>query len=276
MIFQKYSKQIFYSSIIALALVWAYLQNIKWLIISWTENANYSHGPLIPLISLYLVFSKRHEIAVANKNADNIGLIIILISLAIYFISLRAQINFIGSYSLILSLAGAIFLLFGIEIFRIIFFPVGYLIFMVPFWVGATDFIGNVLKLLSSIVVFNLFYLFEIPILREGVLLHLRNGSLEVADPCSGIRSLIALLAIGTLLAMYMNSSILKKVLLALSIIPIVFIANTIRVLFFGIVLELTGNIISEGFWHTMSGLIVFVMTLGTVIIVQRVLDNEK
>ena len=251
-----------YPVIISGLFVIAYADNLKWLWSRWMENPNYSHGPLIPLISLFVIFQKRAALKDIATNGSNSGIYMLLGAAIIYVVSLRAQVNFAISYSMILALMGIVLLIYGKKMLLALAFPIMYLFFMVPFWVGAINKFSNILKLLSSILTSNILQFLGYPIFRDGVILQLSRGSFEVADPCSGIRSLISLLALGTLIVYFSHGTLLKKVILVLFTIPLAVFGNTVRVVFFGVYLENTGILISEGFLHTLTGLGVFAFAL--------------
>lgn len=244
------------------ALIAGYHKNFMWLWNRWTLNPDYSHGPLIPLISGYIVFQKRSQLRRLVSDQTAGGLILVVLAFVVQIVSIRMQINFLESYAFILCLAGAVWFLFGRQVAAELAFPLCFLLFMVPFWGVAISGLSNALKALSSLSSYHLISLTGIPIHREGVILHLSSGSLEVADPCSGIRSLMSLLAIGTVLAYFSNMSWIKKGALVLSAIPFAFIWNTARVAVFGIIQETTGLTIADGFWHTFTGGLVFLFAL--------------
>jgi exosortase len=98
-------------------------------------------------------------------------------------------------------------------------------------------------------------------VFKEGVVLHLANGSLEVADACSGITSLLSLLSLGSLIAYLSKGGFFKKIIIVISVIPLALIGNILRVTLFGIMLETKGILISEGFLHTTTGIGVFCMS---------------
>ena len=249
-----------YLAIIAGLLLFAYADNLTWLWSRWMENPNYSHGPLIPLISLFIVYQKRDALRNIQISSYGAGLYILIGAVLLYAVSLRAQVNFLLSYSMILVLVGTVMFLYGNKTFAALSFPILYLVFMVPFWGSAINKLGNSLKTVSSISSHAFLKMLGYPILREGVTLHLGNGSMEVADPCSGIRSLISLLALSTVIAYFSKGSIFKKGILVLAAVPLAVIGNTLRVVFFGIVLEKKGVLITEGPLHTLTGIGVFVI----------------
>ncbi len=243
-------------------LITGYHKNLAWLWSRWMLNPDYSHGPIIPLISGYIVFLKRDRLRRMVSEKSFGGLVLIVFAFIVQVASIRMQINFTESYAFILSLAGAIWFLFGRKVVAEMIFPLCFLLFMVPFWGVAISGLSSALKALSSLSSYQLISLMGIPINREGVILHLTSGSLEVADPCSGIRSLMSLLAIGTVLAYFSIMHWIKKLALVLSAILFSFIWNTVRVVAFGIIQETTGVTIANGFWHTFMGGMVFVLAL--------------
>ena len=249
---------ILYLAVVFALVLWCYADNLRWLWSRWMENPNYSYGPLIPIISLFVIFQKKDLITNTDIRPSNRGLYILIPAILLQIIASRAQVNFISSYSLILVLVGIVLFLFGKKILRTLSFPILFLLFMVPFWAVPFRGFSNLLKLWSSICSFHILRVFGYPILREGVILRLGTGSLEVGDPCSGIRSLISLMALGTVVAYYSNSKLWKKLLLVFLAVPLAFLGNTLRVVFFGIMLESEGLLISEGPLHTMTGLVVF------------------
>jgi exosortase len=226
------------------------------------DSPDYSHGPLIPLISGIIVYLKRDRLRQLAGGPGTGGLFLVVGAFFLQAVSIRMQTNFLQSYAFILCIAGGIWFLFGRAVARELAFPICFLVFMVPFWGTAIDKVGNLLKTLSSITSFHAIDFLGFPIHRDGVVLQLSRGSLEVADPCSGIRSLVSLLAIGTVLAYFSGVHWAKKVCIALLAVPFAFIWNTVRVVAFAIILETTGVMIADGFWHTFTGLLVFSLAL--------------
>lgn len=258
---------IVYVILISGLIAFIYSGNLNWLWGRWMENQDYSHGPLIPLISLFIIYQKRNQIREIDVRDSIIGVYVIALAVLIYIVSMRAQVNFALSYSLIILLCGIVLFLGGKQLFFKLAFPICFLFFMVPFWGSAIANLSNALKALSSIATHGIIDLLGYPIFRDGVVLYMNKGALEVADPCSGIRSLMALLALGTVIAYYSNTHVIKKVIIVLLTIPLAFIGNTLRVVFFAVVLENHGVIITEGPLHTISGMAVFAFALAVLIL---------
>jgi len=263
-------RHIYYPAVILILLLVVYAENIAWLWSRWLENPDYSHGPLIPLISAFIIYQKRDQLKRIQIQGSNAGLFVIFLAVSMYIIGHRASVNFLLSYSLIINLVGILLFLYGKEmVFRLIF-PILYLFFMVPFWSGAIIEVSNGLKVFSSLLSSTMIGILGYPIFRDGVILNLSNGVLEVADPCSGIRSLIALLSLATVLAYFTPTRLLNRIIIVLSAIPIAVFGNTLRVVFFAVVLEEKGIVITEGPLHTISGLLVFVFALFVLFGVSR------
>jgi exosortase len=154
-------------------------------------------------------------------------------------------------------------------------FPILYLFFMVPFWIGAIQKIAILLKMMSSILAFNVMRALGYQVLQDGVTLHFTNGSLEVADPCSGIRSLMALLSLGTVIAYYSKTNFAKKIAIILLAIPLSLFGNTIRVVIFAFVLETKGYVIGEGPLHSTLGMAVFILSIIVIFFISRWMQND-
>lgn len=265
-------KRYLFPAAVVFLLVVIYHKNLLWLWDSWMNKPNYSHGPLIPLIFLFLIWHKRNVLQGLPKGTNAYGLLICLLAIVLQVFSVRAGVNFTSSYSLILLLLGIILFLYGKQVTKVLLFPLGYLVFMVPFFGFVIGPISNKLKLLSSILASNIVQLMEVPILREGTMLHLSGCSLEVADPCSGIRSLMSLLALSALFAYFANGSHVKKLILFCSAIPLAILGNVFRLLILVLTAENSGIVITEGFLHSLTGLLVFMTAIAGLIFVKKLI----
>lgn len=204
------------------------------------------------------------------KTTDLYGLLICLLAIILQLFSVRSSVHFTSSYSLILFLLGLTHYLYGRQVTKTLLFPFMYLIFMVPFISLLIIPASNQLKIVASVLGSNIVGLLGIPIFREGVILYLSNCTLEVADPCSGIRSLMALLSIGALFAYFSNATLLKRLILFSFTIPLAIISNVLRLLVLVLTAVSTGIIIVEGFFHMLLGLLVFVTAMAGLFVVKR------
>lgn len=189
-IFEIYNLEI---TIISLLIITLYYPVLSWLFMRWSTDPTYSHGFLIPLISGFLIWHKREDLRNSKKISSTVGLAVIIFGLLLQFLCTITDINTVSSYSLIIVISGIILYLWGKEIFLKLLFPICFLAFMVPIFSFIINPISFELKHQVSKLTFNIIALTDIPIYREGVMIHLANASLEVANPCSGIQSLISL-----------------------------------------------------------------------------------
>lgn len=239
-----------------------YGQVVPWMVQDWARDENYSHGFLVPVISAYLLWARRDELAEAAAEAKGslLGLLMCLGSLAQLIVGRAGAEFFLQRSSLVLLLFGAVLWLWGWPMFRVTWFPLAFLFFMVPIPYLIYDSIAFPLKLLAARVATDSLFLLGVPVFREGNIIHLASQTLEVADACSGIRSLVSLLALGVVYAYFTESSRWKRAVIVLSTIPIAIVANALRVTGTGILTHYVSPKAAEGFFHTFSGWLVFVV----------------
>jgi exosortase len=162
--------------------------------------------------------------------------------------------------SLIVVTAGLVLLLLGKSYLRALAFPIAFLLFMVPLPAIVVNTIAFPLQLFAAKTAAFCLFNFGIPVLREGNVIALAGTTLEVAEACSGIRSLQALLALGTVYAYFTQSSMWKRWTLVLLSIPIAIVANAFRVSGTGVLAHFWGPQAAEGFYHTFSGWLIFLV----------------
>lgn len=228
----------------------------------WATDENYSHGFLIPVISAYILWTKRGELAAAARvgSGSALGLLLCLGALATFVVGRAGAEFFLQRSSLVLLLLGLALWFWGWPVFRIALGPLAFLFFMVPLPYLIYDAIAFPLKLFAAkVATESLFYL-GVPVFREGNIIHLASQTLEVADACSGIRSLVSLVALGVVYAYFTEPVLWKRVAIVVSTIPIAIASNVFRVAGTGLLAHHVGAEAAEGFFHTFSGWLVFVV----------------
>src|SRR3990172_10760983 len=166
-------------------------------------------------------------------------------------------------FSMLVVLGGIILFLLGKNFWKTLAFPLAFLIFMIPLPSILMDRITFPMQLFASKVAAGSLYLMGIPVLREGNIIQLANTSLEVAEACSGIRSLISLFALSVIFAYFGQKEMWKRVILVVSTFPIAIIANAVRVSGTGILAYHYGENVAQGFFHGFSGWILFVIAFA-------------
>jgi exosortase A len=262
--------------IIISCLVVLYLFVIKGLVYDWINMPDFSHGFLIPIVSLYFVYERRRQLRVLNPSSNWVGLGLIIFGIMLLLLGNLATEYFTMRFSLLVVLGGILLFLLGREFFKNLLFPLIFLIFMIPIPSILMDRITFPMQLFASKVAARTLFLISIPVLREGNVILLANTSLEVAEACSGIRSLISLLALSVVFAYFSQKTTWKKILLVLFTFPIAIVANAARVSGTGVLAHHYGDKVAQGFFHGFSGWILFVMAFVCLFVVGALLSRIK
>ena len=251
---------IFWSIALVGLLVVLYWQVVYALGMDWYNDPDYSHGFLVPLLSAYFISERWQDLKKASVSPSTLGIGLLGLGLLMLIVGIIGAELYTQRVSLIAVLAGIVLLLLGWKYLQILIFPLGFLIFMVPLPAIVVNTIAFPLQLFAAkSATFCLFSL-GIPVLREGNLITLAGTTLEVAEACSGLRSLLSLLALGTVYGYFSQREIWKRWALVILSVPIAIIANAFRVSGTGILANYWGVEAAEGFYHTFEGWIVFVV----------------
>ncbi len=239
------------------AVFWPILPEL-WAI--WWEDSNNSHGLVVPIIAAYLVWIKWDRLQGLPIRPSGWGLGLWMASLLLYLIGLKVHLALPARVALVLSVTGAVWWNFGTAVTRCFWFPLAFLGFMIPIPDTLIGIIGFPLQLFASGVSAHLIALLGIPVLREGTMLFFANASLEISEACSGIRSMVSYLTLGTLFAYLAGGETgwLQKAILLLSTIPLALMVNIVRVSGTGILAAYFGSRVARGFLHEFSGFVVF------------------
>ena len=243
--------------------------------VQWYDDPDYSHGFLIPFMSGYFVWERRKKLRALSPVPNVWGIGLLGLGLLMLVIgSLGAEL-YLQRSSLIVVLAGLVLLLRGRESLRVLAFPIAFLFFMIPLPAIVVNTVAFPLQLFAAQTATFCLYNFGIPVLREGNVILLAGTTLEVAEACSGIRSLQALLALGTVYGYFSQRVMWKRWMLVLLSIPIAIVANAFRVTGTGVLANYWGVKAAEGFYHTFQGwlifVIAFVLLLGAGAVLSRI-----
>jgi len=241
---------------------------------TWLDDSNNSHGLLVPFIAAFFIWKKWPEMKDIPTQVDWRGALLLVVSLILYIFSFAGGITVAGRSMIIFSLMGLVLFNFGPVIFRNLSFPLFFLIFMVPVPVSVIGLVSFPLQRLATDISAVLIRIVSIPVYQEGNMLYFAQTQLEVAEACSGIHSMMAMLMLGTVFVYINRMNLAGTVLLVASTIPIAMIANIIRVTGTGILAHFYGSKVARGFLHDFSGMAVFVfgllLLLGMYFIIQR------
>lgn len=260
------------SSLVCLAILGVYLPVLSSLVRQWAHDENYSHGFIIIPFAAYFAWQKRRALAATPVTSGIGGLFVVVASLIVLLAGLAGAELFLTRISLIGVIAGSIWFLWGRQHLRLLAFPVLLLVLMVPLPAIIFNQIAFPLQLIASRAGEAALTLAGVPVLREGNVLELATTKLEVAQACSGIRSLISLLTLGILLGKLSEQRLPMRILLAVLTVPVAIAANAARVAGTGFAANWIGPEAAEGFFHTFSGWLVFVVAFALLLGVQRLL----
>jgi len=265
----------------------------RYLYTRWTgADSNYGHGPIVVLVSCWLVWRKREELFATTKNPNWVGLLGIAAALVLHWIGLRGQLPRISAFSLLLLMWSSVLHLWGWRTAKIVIFPIGFLFFVIPLGFLDTS-VAVRMRILASTIAVDTLKVFGLDVTREGTMLFFNTGDavgsrfrLDVAAPCSGIRSLIALSSLTAVYAYLTQRNHLKQLILFASAIPLAIIGNVARITLLGLIAQGFGEDVlfrELGIplrWmakdlHEMSGYLVFVIAIALMFLIGSFLDKN-
>jgi len=235
-----------------------YASIVPAMVAQWGEDPNYSHGFLVPLVSAYFLWERRQDLLTARPGGGLLGLPLLLAGLVLLAFGYAGTEYFTMRMSLVVVLAGIVLFWFGREVFRISAFSLGFLAFMVPLPYIVYDALAFPLKLMVAKYSVLCLKLMGVVVSREGNIIMFPTTVLEVADACSGLRSLVSLIALGVAYAMVSQKSLLPKLVLVALTVPIAIVTNMARVIVTGFLAQYYGAAAAEGFFHEFAGMAVF------------------
>ena len=255
---------------ITLAVILVFWQVFVRLVDAWIVDGNYSHGFLIIPIALYFVWERRQKLATAVARPSWLGLVFMGFGSATLLAGLWGSELFLSRVALLPVIAGIVLLLLGWNHLRILYFPIAFLLLMIPIPAIIFNQIAFPLQMFASRVGEWAITAVGIPVLREGNVLVLAHTTLEVAEACSGIRSLVSLITLGIVYGYFMDPRTWVRVLIVASAIPVAILANGARVAGTGMAAHWIGKEAAEGFFHEFSGWIVFLFAFVMILMLQK------
>ncbi len=261
--------------ILALLTAWLYATILGRLVMQWVgphHDPNFEHGIFVPLFALFVVWQRRGELKVIPANPSWAGLPLVSLSLLTLVVGNWGAENFLSRVSFLILIAGLIILFRGWAFFRAVLFPWSVLILMIPIPSIVIQQVTFPLQLLASKLATGMLQLFGVPVLRQGNMIVLAAMPLDVAEACSGIRSLLTLVTLAIIYGYLMETRNWVRVVLACCAVPIAVVANSFRVFGTGMLVQFWDPDKAEGFFHTFQGLLIFVVALMMLLAVHRLI----
>lgn len=226
----------------------------------WNNDPDYSHGFLVPVLVGYFMWERWGRLKVVRITPSLWGVAVLAGALLMLVVGSIGAELYLQRSSLIVVIAGLVLLIMGRDALKTLMFPIAFMLFMVPLPAIMVNAVAFPLQLFAARTAEFCLFNFGIPVLREGNVIVLAGTTLEVAEACSGIRSLQALLALGTVYAYFSQRQTWKRWILVLLSVPIAIAANAFRVSGTGVLANYWGSQAAEGFYHTFSGWLIFVV----------------
>ena len=260
-----------YAATLLILGVWLYGPVLIRLTGQWWSDPNFSHGFFVPLFSAFVVWQDRARLRAIQPKPSTWGLPIIVLALAMLLVGTFGVELFLSRVSFIVLIAGAIIFFAGWSMLRAVLFPLCFLFLMIPIPVIVFSQITLPLQILASKLAAETLPICGVPVLREGNIINLPAMPLEVAQACSGIRSLMSLMTLAIMYGYLVERRVWVRVALALASVPIAVAANGLRIVGTGLIVQYWDPEKAEGFFHLFSGWLVFVFSLLMLFAVHRI-----
>ena len=242
--------------------LWLYWPTLRHLVGQWWHDPNFSHGFFVPLFSAFVIWQERDRLARILTRPSWSGAILLFAGLGVLIVGRLGAELFLDRSSMLLVLAGVVILFLGWNLFRAVFFPWAFLLMMIPIPIIVLNQITFPLQLLASQVAAAVLPVFGVPVLREGNVINLAAMPLEVAEACSGIRSLMSLVALAIIYGYLLEKRLWVRWVLALAAVPITVFANDVRIVGTGLLVQYWDPEAAEGYFHSSWGLLTFLISL--------------
>jgi exosortase len=242
------------------------------LVLQWVGDPNFEHGFFVPLFALFVLWQDRKRLQAIVPSPSWAGLPLAVLGLVMLVLGVLGAELFFSRISLLIVLAGLIILFQGWTFFRAVLFPWAFLVLMIPIPALLLQQVTFPLQLLAAKLATALLQLVGVPVLREGNVIKIPGQLLEVAEACSGIRSLLTLVTLSVIYGYLMETRIWVRVVLVLSAVPIAVAANSFRIFGTGLIVQYWDPAKAEGFYHAFGGWVIFVVALIMLFAVHRII----
>lgn len=240
-------------------------------------NSFYSHGWIIPLASGWLIWNRRNLLKTCPRQPSFWGLSFIIPSLLLHLLASWVDLHFLSGFAMLSTLWGLIWMLWGFQVLWIMRFPMLFLLFMIPIPSVLLISTSFQMKMMAASLATHLLTLIGITAIQEGSTIHLHGISVIVDDTCSGLRSLISLLALSVLWTSLLphGTKLWKKLTLVASAVPIALLTNMIRIMVLVLLSAIYGSQIADSFLHYGSGFVVFGLAIVLLTLLSRQLVGK-
>jgi exosortase len=238
------------------------------LVTDWHDLPDFSHGFLIPFFAGFLLWDKREKLRAIPIQPSWSGLVLVVLGLSELLLGVLGADLFLQRTSFVLLVAGIVWTLLGGAFLRELKFVLFVLLLAIPLPTILYNRITFPLQLQASELASGFLQLIGVPVLRDGNIIQLPAMPLEVAEACSGIRSLMSLFTVAVIYGYFLERHTWRRTVLALSAIPIAVAANVVRIVGTGLCVQYWNPDKALGFFHDFQGWLMFLVSLGCLYLV--------
>ncbi len=255
-------------------ILFTYFPTVIWMWDRWfARDSYYTHGFLIPFVSVFFIWQQRKELAKLSRRTSPAGVWFMVLGIVVHVLSSFFRVYFSSGFSILLVLAGFVLHFYGKEIFKKIWFFIAFLVFMIPIPLYVITVISFQMKIFAAQIAEVVLRAMGFVAEREGSVIKMSRTYVVVDDVCSGLRSLISLMALGSVFAYFMRGPAYKRLILFAATIPIAVVTNVVRIIFLSMVADIWGARNTVGFIHDFSGFLVFAVAFILLFTVRRWLE---
>jgi exosortase len=248
------------AAIVFAAAAFLYWPVVTKLVRDWWGDADYTHAFVVVPLAAFLAWQRRGDWVRTSRNPSAIGLLVVIAAFALLAAGTLGSELFLTRISLIIGASGVVVFLFGWRHLRLLAFPIALIVLAIPIPTVLMTQLLLSLQLWASRIAEETLWVTNVPVLREGNVLVLPNASLEVAEACSGIRSLMALVTVGLVVARFTGGGWMPRTAVVLSAIPIAVLLNGLRVAATALIVRSYGVAAMTSFLHELIGWVMFVV----------------
>jgi exosortase D (VPLPA-CTERM-specific) len=254
-------------AVAAVAGWFAFAEGTRQMLAVWQGSEEYSHAYLIPLISLFIAWQQKNELARLRFAGSWLGVAIVGLGILLGFMGQLGTVFTLQQLGLVTAIVGTVIALTGARALRVLWMPLLLLYFMIPLPDFLQVKLSSGMQLISSEIGVWFLRLIGVTVYLEGNVIDLGVYQLQVAEACDGLRYLYPLLTLGLVLAYFYKGAMWKRVLLFLSSIPITILMNSLRIASIGIMVDNWGIGMAEGFLHDFQGWAVFMVSFALMVL---------
>ena len=245
---------------------------VRWLVHIWTTSIYDAHGALVPALVTVMVLARRRELAALGSRPAPAGLVPLAAGLMTYLAGLMMDLNLVAGLAFIVAATGLVWTLWGGAVLRRLLMPLAFLLLMLPLNYPLEVFAGFPLRLLATRLTVGLLHLAGIGATRIGTLIATDRFQVVIDSPCSGLKTLSALLLVGFVLAYFVHRHWSHRLILLLLIAPTAVLANAARNAVIVMIGHYRGEAAAMGALHAVTGMTAFFLAVLLLIVISEVL----